>query len=43
MNVELIALDAQERSSVLAVLEDPPDGNLSDLRGVLARDHCDRE
>ena len=36
MNVE-VDLDAQERATVLAVLEDPPDG-LTMLRGALMRD-----
>ena len=40
MNVE-VELDAQERTAVLAVLEDPPDG-LAGLRGALARDHRER-
>jgi hypothetical protein len=34
MNVTVMALDAQERNTLLAVLEDPPD-SLAGLRGVL--------
>lgn len=41
MSVRMMALDAQERSVLLAVLDDPPDG-LAELRGKLARDHRDR-
>ena len=41
MNVDVMDLDAQECSTLLAVLEDPPDG-LAELRGVLARDHRDQ-
>ena len=33
-----VALDAQERTTLLAVLEDPPE-TLAELRGVLARDN----
>ena len=35
-------LNVYERNTLLAVLEAPPDGILSELRGVLDRDHRDR-
>ena len=38
----MLALALQERDLLLAVLEDPPAG-LEELRGVLARDHRDRQ
>jgi hypothetical protein len=37
-----VALEPEERDAILSVLEDPP-AALEDLRGVLARDHRDRQ
>ena len=40
---ELVApLTQEERLAVLSVLDDPPSPCLAELRGVLARDHRDR-
>lgn len=36
-----VGLDEETRDTILAVLEDPPDG-LVELRGKLARDHARR-
>ena len=42
MKAQLIALPIEERDAILSVLiNDPPEG-LTELRGVLARDHRDR-
>jgi hypothetical protein len=42
LNMRHVSLDAFERSTLLAVLEDPPD-SLVELRGALARDDPDRQ
>lgn len=39
IEAQLIALTPSERTAILRVLDDPPDG-LAELRGVLLRDHC---
>jgi hypothetical protein len=39
---KILALSHAERDTLLGVLDDPPDG-LAELRGVLARDHRDRQ
>jgi hypothetical protein len=40
MSVRMMALDPQERDTLLAVLEDPPE-SLAELRGKLASSHRD--
>lgn len=42
MNVRVMALDVWERTTLLAVLEDPPE-TFAELRGALARDQCDSQ
>lgn len=37
----ILALSSAERTTLLGVLDDPPD-SLAELRGELARDHRDR-
>lgn len=38
LDAKIIALNAAQRTAILGVLDDPPDG-LAELRGVLAKDH----
>lgn len=39
---KLLGLSPAERDTLLGVLDDPPHGVLSELHGVLARDHRER-
>ncbi len=42
INADIVALSITDRRAILGVLDDPPDGGLVELRGLLARDQRDR-